>query len=235
MQVVDNIGTAANPDYVTAVPELNSKGFNVGDTNDSGSLNPGETWVYTETVNQIGGSSNACGTVTHTISGSNLGAGCTAWLSSTFNPKSCANGATYVFQGVTCTISGSGVGGNPITEQCPNAVVTFSSSCTQASTTYNSSTNCWVTTLPANSNPGSVFLSGLPLTVPSGCNLNNCSITWSIADSSNNCGASNVSWDTTCVGFQQLRPEWLQRPEQLQPDRCAGLRQYGNPADHVRR
>jgi choice-of-anchor A domain-containing protein/uncharacterized repeat protein (TIGR01451 family) len=231
VQVVDNIGTAANPDYVTAVPVLNSKGFNVGDTNDSGSLNPGETWVYTETVNQIGGSSNACGTVSHTISGSNLGAGCTAWLSSTFNPKSCANGATYVFQGVTCTISGSGVGGNPITEQCPNAVVTFSSSCTQASTTYNSSTNCWVTTLPANSNPGSVFLSGLPLTVPSGCNLNNCSVTWSIADSSNNCGASNVNWDTTCVGFNSFNQNGcngLSNYNQIGVQACDNTGGYGS-------
>ena len=66
------------------------------------------------------------------------------------------------------------------------------------------STNCWVTTLPANCNPGSVFLSGLPVTVPSGCNFNNSNITWSIGQSTNNCGASNVSWDASCGGFNNF-------------------------------
>jgi uncharacterized repeat protein (TIGR01451 family) len=192
--IKDNIGTAANPDYVT--PTLVTTGTN-------GTLAAGATWVYSETVNQLGCQTGS-GSVCHTASGSNLGSGCTAWLSSTFDPKSCANGATYVFQGVSCTISGRGVGATPITENCPNAVVTFSSSCTQATTTYNSSTNCWVTTLPANCNPGSVFLSGLPITVPQGCNLSGCSVTWSIGASSNNCGQTSVSWDGNCTGYSSF-------------------------------
>jgi len=193
--IKDNIGTAASPDYVT--PTLQTTGTN-------GVLAPGATWVYTETVNQIGDASRCAGSVTHTASGSNLGAGCSAWLSSTFNPTSCANGATYVFQGITCTISGRGVGSAPITETCPNAVITFSSSCSQATTSYDNSTNCWVTTLPANANPGSVFLSGMPLTVPQGCNLSGCNVTWSIGDSSNNCGAASITWDQTCTGFSSF-------------------------------
>jgi protocatechuate 3,4-dioxygenase beta subunit len=201
VNIQDNIGTAAKPDLVTPTAVL-SNCYNVGDTNHNGVLDPGETWQYAETVNQI-----ACNTgsssVYHTASGSNLDSGCTAWFSSSFNPTSCKDGATYVFQGVSCTISGKGVGGS-ITQNCPDAVVTFSKNCTQASTTYDSNRDCWVTTLPANCNPGSVFVSGLPVSVPSGCSLNDCSFTWSIGQSSNNCGQTNLSWDASCTGFQSF-------------------------------
>jgi hypothetical protein len=195
IHIVDNIGTAANPDYIT--PTLVTSGFN-------GTLAAGASLTYTETVNQISNTPNSAGSVCHTASGSYLSSGCTAWLSSSFNPTSCANGATYKFQGVTCVISGHGVGSSPISVDCPDSVITFSSSCRSATTVYNSSTNCWVTTLPANSSPGSVFLTGVPLTVPSGCNLNNCSVTWSISDSSNNCGSSNLSWDGDCTGYSSF-------------------------------
>jgi hypothetical protein len=200
VKIVDNIGTAANPDYVT--PTLVTTGTN-------GTLAAGASWTYTETVNQITCTQGNAGSICHTTSGGNLGSGCTAWLSSSFNPTSCANGATYKFQGVTCQISGGGVGSKPITVDCPDSVVTFSSSCKTATTVYNASTDCWVTTLPANSSPGSVFLTGIPLTVPSGCNLNNSSVTWSIADSSNNCGASSLTWDGSCTGYSNFNQNGL--------------------------
>jgi hypothetical protein len=200
IKIQDNIGTAANPDYIT--PTLVTTGFN-------GTLAAGAALTYTETVNQISCTPGNAGSVCHTASGSNLSSGCTAWLSSSFNPTSCANGATYKFQGVACTISGSGVGSKPITVGCPDSEVVFSSSCKTAATVYNSSTDCWVTTLPANCSPGSVFLSGVPLTIPSGCNLNNSSVTWSIADSSNNCGASTLNWDTNCTGYSSFNQNGL--------------------------
>ncbi|WP_158926621.1 SdrD B-like domain-containing protein [Acidisphaera sp. S103] len=200
INIKDNIGTAANPDYV--VPTLVTKGFN-------GTLAAGTSLTYTETVNQIACTPGNAGSVCHTASGSNLSSGCTAWLSSTFNPTSCANGATYKFQGVTCEISGGGVGRNPITVDCPDSIVTFSSACQSATTVYNSSTDCWVTTLPANCSPGSVFLTGVPLTIPNGCSLNNSSVTWSISDSSNNCGSSSLNWDTNCTGYSNFNQNGL--------------------------
>jgi hypothetical protein len=200
VKIQDNIGTAANPDYIT--PTLVTTGTN-------GTLAAGASWTYSETVNQISCTQGNAGSVCHTASGSNLSSGCTAWLSSTFDPTSCANGATYKFQGVTCQVSGGGVGSKPINVDCPDSVVTFSSSCQTATTVYNASTDCWVTTLPANSNPGSVFLSGVPLTIPSGCNLNNSSVTWSIADSSNNCGTSSLNWDTNCTGYNNFNQNGL--------------------------
>jgi|GEM_PF-3038578 len=201
VKVVDNIGTAASPDYVTAQALLTCSGYNVGDVNHDGILNVGETWQFTETVNQISCNTGVNGTVCHSVAGSNLGAGCTAWFSTSFKPTSCADGATYQFQGVKCTISGGGVG-TPITERCGDAIVKFSSSCTTASTVYNSATNCWVTTVPAGCDPGNVFVSGLPVQVPAGCNFSGATCTWTVDDASNNCGSSSVNWQGNCQGYQ---------------------------------
>ena len=206
LSIKDNIGTAADPDYVT--PTLVTTGFN-------GTLAAGASLTYSETINQISCTPGGSGSVCHTVTGSNLSSGCTAWFSSTFNPTSCANGATYKFQGVSCTISGGGVGSKPITVDCPDSEVTFSSSCKTPTTTYDSNNNCWVTTLPANTNPGSVFLTGVPLTVPSGCNLSNSSVTWSVGDASNNCGASTLNWDANCTGYNSFNQ-----------NNCNGLTNY---------
>ena len=82
--------------------------------------------------------------------------------------------------------------------------MTFSSSCTQATTVYNASTNCWITTLPAGCNPGNVFLTGLPCQIPSGFNLSGATLSWTIGQSANNCGASNVAWQTGCQGYNNF-------------------------------
>ncbi|HBK05031.1 MAG TPA: hypothetical protein DDZ81_04120 [Acetobacteraceae bacterium] len=225
VKITDNIGSATNPDNVT--PTLVTTGTN-------GVLNPGQTWVYSETVSQINCTTGNSGSVCHTTSGSNLSAGCTAWLHSSFNPTSCADGATYKFQGVSCTISGGGVGSTPIKVTCPDSEVTFSRNCTQATTVYNAATQCWVTTLPANCNPGSVFLTGVPLTIPSGCNLTNSSVTWTVGDSSNNCGASSVNWDGGCTGYQTFAANGLNggtNYNQIGVKSCDNLSSYGNGGD----
>jgi hypothetical protein len=204
IKVVDNIGTAAAPDYVTATAVTTCGGYNIGDTNHDGILQAGETWQYTETVNQISCTSGTNGSICHSVSGTHLSSGCTAWFSTSFKPTSCADGATYEFQGVKCTISGGGVGSTPIVENCGNAVVKFSSSCTQAATVYDDKTNCWVTTVPAGCDPGNVFISGVPVTVPSGCDLSGSSCTWTVDDASNNCGASSLNWQGSCQGYQSF-------------------------------
>lgn len=222
VKIVDNIGTAANPDNVVPT-RVTQDSDNI--------LQPGQTWVYTETINQIDCTTLKSGSVCHTATGSNLGSGCTTWLSSSFNPTSCANGATYKFQGVTCTIQGSGTGGKAITVNCPDSVVTFSSSCSSATTVYNSNTNCWVTTLPANCNPGSVFLTGCPTTVPSGYNYANCSVTWNVGDASNTCGASSIAWDGSCTGFSNFNQNGcsgLSDYNQIGVKSCDNLSGYGS-------
>jgi hypothetical protein len=222
VNISDNIGTAANPDYVT--PILVTQGTN-------GVLQPGQTWTYTETIAQIGCTSLSNGSVCHTASGSNLGGGSTAWFSSSFDPKSCADGATYKFQGITCTVQGSGTGGKPITISCPDSEVVFSKNCTSASTVYDSNQNCWITTLPANCNPGSVFLTGVPQQVQNGCNYSNCSVTWNIGDASNNCGATSINWDGSCTGyssFTQNGCNGLTNYNNIGVKSCDNLSGYGN-------
>ena len=92
----------------------------------------------------------ACSGLACTTAGStNLKAGNTAWLHTNFAPTSCADGTTYVFRGVSCSIKTTG--GQTSTVACPDSEVTFSKSCTTASTTYDSTQKCWVTTLPASS------------------------------------------------------------------------------------
>jgi hypothetical protein len=69
---------------------------------------------------------------------------------------------------------------------------------------FNVATNCWITTLPADCNPGNVFLTGCPQTIGSGCDLTNAKVTWSIGNSTNSCGASTLNWDGNCTGFSSF-------------------------------
>ena len=198
VKITDNIGTAVNPDNVTPTAVL-SGSFNVGDTNHNGVLDAGETWKYTNTINEAGCVTSKASSCSHTISSTDVGSGCTAWFNSNFTPTSCNDGASYTFKNVSCTISGPGC---PTTKiDVPDAVVKFSKSCTQATTTYDSTQHCWVTTVPAGSNPGDVFLSGVPFQVPSGCNLNGATATWNIGESANNCGSSSLTWNAGCTGY----------------------------------
>ena len=201
LTVVDNIGTAAKPNNVTP-NAVTSNGYNVGDGNHNGVLDTGETWVYQNTINEAGNYNSKSSSAHCSVSGQNLGGGCTTWFNSSFTPTSCKDGATYTFQNITCTVSGPGCG--TFTECVPNAVVTFSNACSQATTTYDSSQNCWVTTLPANCNPGDVFLSGLPWQVPNGCSLSGATVTWNIGQSANNCGSSSVNWQVGCQGYSDF-------------------------------
>jgi hypothetical protein len=88
--------------------------------------------------------------------------------------------------------------------KCPDSTISFSRLCSTATTVFNASTNCWVTTLPADCVPGNVFLTGCPQTVASGRDLSSAKITWSIGSSTNNCGASNLNWSGGCTGYSSF-------------------------------
>jgi uncharacterized repeat protein (TIGR01451 family) len=220
VQLSDNIGTAAKPNLITPILQTQTG---------NGVLLPGQIWVYTATINEAGDYSSKGGAQACAVSGQNLGAGCTAWLNSSFTPTSCKNGATYNFEGITCTIKGPNCG--TLTVQVPNACVTFSSSCSQPTTSYNASENCWITTLPANSNPGNVFLSGVPYGVPSGCNLSGATVTWSIGQSANNCGSGTLSWQTGCSGYSSFNTNGCNGQadyNQIGVKACDNASGYGN-------
>jgi hypothetical protein len=150
----------------------------------------------------IPGSSGSCAPTncaTSLATGGYLTSGNTAWLSSSFRPTSCANGATYNFHGVTCTITPNS--GSQITVKCPDSKIVFSDNCWYPTTTFDAVHNCWTTTLPSNCNPGNVFLTGCPSTIANGVNLTNAKVTWTIGGSDNNCGATSINWNGTCRGY----------------------------------
>ena len=76
LSLVDNIGTASKPIYVTLTAETKN-GYNVGDTNDNGVMNAGETWVYTVTVpvSELGITSTSSGSSGNCGGGSNENCG----------------------------------------------------------------------------------------------------------------------------------------------------------------
>ena len=83
--------------------------------------------------------------------------------------------------------------------------MTFSSSCTQATTVYNASENCWITTLPANCNPGQRVPQRPAVPDPVGLQpVGRDALPGPSAQSANNCGSSNVSWQTGCQGYNSF-------------------------------
>ncbi len=203
VKVVDNIGTAVNTNNVVAKGVLYC-GLNVGDVDRDGKLDVGETWKFTTTVVETGCNTQSSGSVCQTLNDDKLCGGKTAWMHASFKPTNTCDGATYVFKGVTCTISGAGVG-TPVRHDMPDARVTFSRNCYEAKTQYDSDTHCWVTTLPANCNPGNVFICGVPVTVPAGCNWTNANATFNCEQSANNCGLTSLSWRGSCDGYNSFQ------------------------------
>jgi len=231
LKISDNIGTAAKPTLTTPKGVLNTTGHNIGDVNNNGVLDVGETWKFSEIVNQIACNSGQSGSCSHTVGGHNLDGGCSAWLSACFKPTNCSDGSTYVFQGIKCTISGGGLGSGSHVEHCGNAVVKFSSSCTQANTHYDSSSDCWVTTLPAGCNPGNVFITGSACKIPAGSSYNGSTCNWSFDDSSNNCGVASVSFQGSCQGYKSLVLNNVDATDDLNKigvKVCDNLTGYGN-------
>lgn len=193
--VSDNTGSVTKPMIV--MPKLTTPA-------PAGYLGAGQTLVYTEIVNEPYIASIA-GTISGVASGIHLTAGCTVWLASTFKPTSTDDGATYTFAGVTCSVIGPTVP-KPVSVACPTSVVTFSSSCKSATTVFDAATNTWVTTLPANSTPGNVFLTGAPLAVPAGANLANTTVQWTCGTATNNVGQSSLAWSGSLTGFSNTNP-----------------------------
>ena len=102
VQIKDNIGTAANPDYVTPTA-VTSGGYNVGDTNHDGILSVGETWQYTETVT-LTGTAAAGGSYGNGGSGDKSGSGGSCGSGSGDNQQSVS--------GSNCNTGSSGSGDN---------------------------------------------------------------------------------------------------------------------------
>jgi len=170
IKVVDNHGTALNPINITPSAVTNNGQCsiaNVGDTNNNGLLDVGETWTYQATITENGtilGSNNCSAAAT--ITGCNTHGGESLWLNSVLHNYSNTDGTCYSFRGLTANVTCTD--GSKHSYAVADSDVKFSKSCTTATTTWDSGRNCWVTTVPAGSNLGNVFMSGSAINVASG-------------------------------------------------------------------
>jgi len=106
----------------------------------------------------------SCGTqtsISSNFNGNSIAGGNTIWFNSNFDLTSPpTDGLTIFFTGQTIT-------SNDITTSVPDSKVVFSSSVSSAITTFDTTSNMWVTTVPVGFG-GDIFLSGLAYQVPSG-------------------------------------------------------------------
>jgi len=96
-----------------------------------------------------------------------------------------STGATVFFTGSTVTI-------NNTTYPVPNAQINFMPSATCASTTFNASTNTWITTVPVSGNTDDIFFDGVALGVGTLANIQN-PVVWNGTFSTNTPGVS-IQW-----------------------------------------
>ena len=96
VNIIDDVGTAANQNDVTP-NAVTSNGCNVGDANQDGVHLDFQARhrIYQNTINQSGDYSSKSSSAHCSVSGQNLGSGCTTWFNSSFTPTSCKDGATY--------------------------------------------------------------------------------------------------------------------------------------------
>ena len=206
IKVVDNHGTVLNPINLIA-NAVTGNGqcsvANVGDTNNNGLLDVGETWVYQATVTENGTilGSNSCSAAA-TITGCNTHGGESLWLNSVMHNYSNTDGTSYSFRGLTANITCAD--GSKHSYAVADCDVTFSKSCTTASTTWDSGRNCWVTTVPAGSNLGNVFMSGAAINVASGCNMQGASVTMSVAACTGSAGATTPTWQISASAYDNM-------------------------------
>jgi hypothetical protein len=103
------------------------------------------------------------------FNGTSIAGGDYIWFSAVFKPTTTISSTATTdiyFQNQTISFTAGGVNYNL---SVPNAQITFSPTALIATTVYNTSTNTWVTTIPANQNlSGNAFLSGFAFQVPAG-------------------------------------------------------------------
>ena len=133
----------------------------------------------------------SCGTQTSIASnfnGNSIAGGNTIWFNSNFKLTS---GAT---DGLTLFFTGQTITGNDFTASVPDSEVVFSSSATSATTTFDTTHNMWMTTVPLGFGDD-IFLSGLAYQVPAaGLSGGENPVTWSGTISSSSSASIQWKW-----------------------------------------
>jgi hypothetical protein len=132
-------------------------------------------------------------TIVSNFNGTAIPAGDTVWFSSVLTLPGLGNNlsapVTISFTNQTISFSNSGTSYSlPV----PNATVTFDPAATSATTTFNTSTNTWMTDTPPGTS-GNTFLGGLAFPVPSTLAGGTNPVWWSGQLSSNTAGVT-INW-----------------------------------------
>jgi hypothetical protein len=143
------------------------------------------------------------------FNGTAIPAGSFVWFNANFQLSgTVTDGTTISLTGAQIQLSGQGVND---TLSAPNATITFSSSVSCTSTTFNTATNTWETTVPTSSHDDEIFLDGFAFPVPSGGlpgGINN--VVW-LGNFSSSEPSLNLQWkwgaavyDTTFPGYDDV-------------------------------
>jgi hypothetical protein len=126
------------------------------------------------------------------------------WFNANFSASGIHDGTTLQFQGGFIQFQSNG---NAYILHVPNAMVTFSSAASCASTKFDPGTNLWETTVPAKGSD-EIFLSGVSFPVPAsglqgGINL----VNWSESFASNTADVS-IRWKWAAAVFSSFSADY---------------------------
>ncbi|MGD0223619.1 MAG: hypothetical protein ABSF71_14900 [Terriglobia bacterium] len=126
------------------------------------------------------------------------------WFNANFSARGIHDGTVLQFQGAFIQFQANG---NTYILHVPNAMVTFSSSVSCASTKFDPGTNIWETTVPV-SGGDEIFLSGVTFPVPAsglqgGINL----VNWSESFGSNTADVS-IRWNWAAAVFSSFSTDY---------------------------
>lgn len=138
------------------------------------------------------------------FNGTAIPAGRTIWFSSVF--KVSGLGADPVTLHVTSQTIAFSAAGTDYTLSVPDAAITFSPTVTTATTTFDTSTNTWVSVLPKNFS-GNAFMAGLAFPVdvalPGGINP----VTWQGSFSTDTAGVS-LNWQWAAAVYKNFSTDY---------------------------
>jgi hypothetical protein len=142
--------------------------------------------------------------ITSNFNGTAIPAGDTVWFSSVGKVQGV--GSTPVTLHITAQTISFSVAGAPVTVSVPDATVIISPAVTSATTTFDATTNTWVTTEPPNLS-GNTFLGGVAFTVTQGLPGGINPVTWQASFSTDTPGIS-VNWQWAAAVYRQFGTDY---------------------------
>jgi hypothetical protein len=127
------------------------------------------------------------------------------WFNSNFNASGVKDGTKIFLTGSSVQFSSNGAS---YSVTVPDAVITFASSVSCASTSFNSSLNRWETTVPLGGSD-EIFLSGVAFPVPAGFQKGINPVTWTGTFGTDTPGVA-LSWKWGAAAYTHFSTDYTQ-------------------------